>query len=158
MRRPAGGYGRRVIPVRATAALWCALLAVTGCAPSEPSPADWRSTARQALEDTVSEVESVALVLELERRGRLLGRAARVAAVESETALAMAEESVSTLQPPPGEEREDAEVSDLLGRAGDLVRDARVAITAQDEVAYDDLRARLLELSEDLDAERAALR
>jgi hypothetical protein len=69
----------------------------------------------------------------------------------------MAEESVSALQPPPGEEREDAEVSDLLGRAGDLVRDARVALTAQDEAAYDDLRTRLLALSDDLDAERKAL-
>ena len=56
----------------------CALLATAmGCAPSEPSVADWRSTARQALEDTVSEVESVALVLDLEQRDRLLGRAAR---------------------------------------------------------------------------------
>ena len=136
----------------------CALLATAmGCAPSEPSVADWRSTARQALEDTVSEVESVALVLHLEQRDRLLGRAARVAAVESETALATAEESVSTLQPPPGAEHEDAEVSDLLARAGDLVRDARVAITARDEAAYEDLRARLLELSDDLETEREAL-
>ena len=135
----------------------CALLLATGCAPSEPSVEDWRSTARQALEDTVSEVESVALVLDLERRDRLLGRAARVAAVESETALATAEESVDTLQPPSGAERDDKAVSDLLARAGDLVRDARIAITAQDEGAYDDLRSRLLELSDDLEAEREAL-
>lgn len=151
-----GGHVRRV-RLRAGVVACCALLVTTGCAPSEPSVADWRSTARQALEDTVSEVESVALVLDLERRDRLLGRAARVAAVESETALAMAEESVSTLQPPPEVEHDDAEVSDLLARAGDLVRDARVAITARDEAVYEDLRARLLELSDDLETERETL-
>ena len=80
-----------------------------------------------------------------------------MAAVESETALATAEDSVSTLQPPPGAESDDKEVSDLLGRAGDLVRDARIAITARDEAAYEDLRTRLLALSDDLDAERKAL-
>ena len=155
MHRSAGGHARSLTRVR-TAMVACVLVA-TGCAPSEPSVADWRSTARQALEDTLSEVESVALVLDLEQRDRLLGRAARVAAVESETALAMAEESVGTLQPPPGAEHDDAEVSDLLARAGELVRDARVAITARDEAAYDDLRARLLELSDDLETERKAL-
>jgi hypothetical protein len=159
MNRATGGYGTPVIRVRVAAC--CALLVLTGCTPSlpsQPSPADWRSSARQALEDTVSEVESVALVLDLESGERLPGRAARVAAVESEEALAKAEETLSTQQPPPGTDRDDGVVSDLLGRATDLVRDARIALAAGDVAAYDGLRARLLDLSDDLEAQRAELR
>lgn len=135
----------------------CALLVLAGCTPSEPSAADWRSSARQALEDTVSEVQSVALVLELESDDRLPGRSAQVAAVESEESLATAEQTLSTLQPPAGTEQQDGEVTDLLGRASDLVREARIALTAGEESAYDGVRARLLALSDDLDAERRSL-
>jgi hypothetical protein len=144
--------------IRERVAVCCALLVLTGCAPSQPSPSDWRSSARQALEDTVSEVETVALVLDLESGERLPGRSAQVAAVESEEALGKAEDTLSTQQPPPGTERDDGTVSDLLGRAADLVRDARIAITAGDVAAYDGLRERLLDLSDDLEAERAVLR
>ena len=100
----------------------------------------------------------MALVLDLESGDRLPGRAARVAAVESEEALAKAEETLTSQQPPAGTERDDGEVADLLGRAADLVREARIALTAGDEAAYDDVRARLLDLSDDLEAERAELR
>jgi hypothetical protein len=136
----------------------CALLVLTGCVPSEPSATDWRTSARQALDDTVSEVETVALVLDLESGERLPGRSAQVAAVESEEALGKAEDTLSSQQPPAGTEHDDAAVSDLLGRAADLVREARIAITAGDEGTYDDLRGRLLDLSDDLEAERAELR
>ena len=134
-----------------------ALVALTACVPSEPAPSDWRSTAAQSLEDAGSEVESVALVLDLESRERMLLRSARVAATESEEALAMAEESVTTVQPPPGSGREDTEVTDLLARASDLVREARIALTAHDEAAYDGLRERLTALSDDLSATRERL-
>ena len=148
---------REVVRLRALLVIGSALLALTGCVPGEPSAADWRSTARQSLEDSVSEVESVALVLDLESGDRLPGRSARVAAVESEESLAKAEEALSTLQPPTDLRREDGEVSDLLGRATDLVREARIAITAGHESSYDGLRERLLDLSDDLDAERQGL-
>ena len=69
-----------------------------------------------------------------------------------------AEQTLSSQQPPAGTERDDAAVSDLLGRATDLVREARIALTAGDEGAYDDVRGRLLDLSDDLEAERAELR
>lgn len=144
--------------LRAAVAAVAVLLVLTGCVPSAPSAADWRTTAAQALKDTVSEVESVALVLDLESHDRLPGRAARVAAVESEEALATAEESVTTLQPPGSEEQADREVGDLLTRASDLLREARIAITAGDETAYDGLRRRLLDLSAELDAARTDLR
>ncbi|KRE95356.1 hypothetical protein ASG76_06775 [Nocardioides sp. Soil774] len=124
---------------------------LTACVPSQPSRADWRASARQALDDTTSEVESVALVLDLESRDRLPGRSARVAAVESEESLASAEQTFTSQQPPPGTGRQDAEVQDVLGRATDLLREARVAVTAGDEASYDALRARLGELSDDLD-------
>lgn len=148
---------REVARLRAGVAVGGALLALTGCVPSEPSPADWRSAATQALEDSVSEVESVALVLDLESGDRLPGRAARVAATESEESLARAEETFSTQQPPADLRREDRAVAGLLGRAADLVREARIAVTAGDETAYDGLRERLLALSDELDAERQEL-
>lgn len=148
---------REVVRLRALVAAGSALLALTGCVPSAPAAADWRSAAVQTLEDSVSEVESVALVLDLESGDRLPGRAARVAAVESEESLAKAEETLSTQQPPTDLRDQDTKVSDLLGRATDLVREARIAITAGHESAYDDLRGRLLDLSDDLDAERQDL-
>lgn len=134
-----------------------ALVTLVSCAPSEPSPADWRSAARQAVGDTVSEVETVALVIRLESDDRLPGRSARIAAVESEESVATAEQTFSTLQPPVGSGTDDAEVSDLIGRAADLVREARIALTAGDELAYDGVRQRLLDLSENLRAELEAL-
>jgi hypothetical protein len=134
-----------------------AVLILAACAPSEPSAPDWRSHARQALEDTASEVETVTLVLGLESDDRLPGRSARVAAVESEESLATAQRTLGTQQPPPGTEREDDDVSRLMGRAADLVREARIALTAGDEVAYDSVRDRLVDLSDDLRAEQKAL-
>lgn len=133
------------------------VLILTGCSPSQPAVSDWRSSARQTLQDTVSEVESVALVLDLQSEDRLPGRSARVAAVESEESLATTEESFSSQQPPPGTGRDDTELSDLLGRATDLVREARIALTADEEATYDDLRTRLKELSDDLDTAMEAI-
>ena len=145
--------------LRACLAACASVIALSGCSvPSQPSPDDWRATARQTLEDSVSEVESVALVLRLDEDDRVFGVSARVAAVESEEALATAADSLSTQQPPASVERQDADVSDLLGRASDLVREARIAIAAGDEASYTDLRQRLLDLSDDLDAERQELR
>jgi hypothetical protein len=134
-----------------------AVAALAGCVPSEPSTADWESTARQTLEDTISQVESVALVVDLQSRDRMPGRSARVAAVETEDTLATTEQAFSALQPPPGSSREDAEVSDLLARATVLVRESRIALVADDASAYDGLHERLDELSEDLAAALAAL-
>ena len=134
------------------------VLALAGCAPAEPSPADWRATADQALEDTVSEVESVALVLDLQAHDRLPGRSARIAAVESEESLATAVDSLTTQQPPAGQSEADGRVGDLFTQASDLVREARIALTAGDAAAYADLRGRLLDLSADLEAAREDLR
>lgn len=131
---------------------------LSGCSvPSQPSPADWRSAARQALEDSASEVESVALVLRLDGEDQVFATSARVAAVESEESLAKAVDSVQTQQPPASLVQEDSDVSDLLGRATDLVREARIAATARDTASYDDLRERLLALSDDLDSQREEL-
>ena len=159
-----GGYvqsmrGGLATGLRASLAVSTSILALGGCSvPSEPSPEDWRSAARQSLEDSASEVETVALVLRLDADGQLLAASARVAATESEESLATAVDSISTQQPPGSLQQQDGDLSDLLGRATDLVRAARVAITAGDEAAYADLRSRLLELSDDLDAEREELR
>ena len=87
-----------------------ALVTLVSCAPSEPSAADWRSAARQAVEDTASEVDTVALVIRLEADDRLPGRSARIAAVESEESVATAEQTFSTQQPPVGTASDDAEV------------------------------------------------
>ncbi|WP_374454309.1 hypothetical protein [Nocardioides sp.] len=144
--------------LRVVVASSAAVLALAGCAPTEPSPGDWRTTADQALEDTVSEVESVALVLDLQAHDRLPGRAARIAAVEAEESLATAEESLTTQQPPAGEAGTDRRLGDLLTEASDQVRQARIALTAGDDAAYADLRGRLLDLSDELDAAREDLR
>jgi hypothetical protein len=132
-------------------------LSLTGCVPSEPSVDDWRASTSQALEDTASEVHSVALVLDLQAHGRLPGRAARVAAVESEESLATAVEGATTQQPPPGEAREDRQVGELLSRASDLVREARIALTAGDESSYAELRRQLTDLADEVDTAREGL-
>ena len=148
---------RWLVRWRAGLAAAVGLLALGCTVPAEPSASDWSTAARQSLEDATSEVESVALVLELRSADRLPEVSARVAAVESEESLATAVDSLTTQQPPPGLDGQDRAVSDLLGRATDLVREARVAITAEDEASYADVRQRLLNLSDDLDAARTEL-
>jgi hypothetical protein len=134
-----------------------AVAVLAGCVPSEPSAADWRSTARQTLEDTISQVESVALVVDLESRDRMPGRSARVAAVETEESLATTEQAFTSLQPPTGTSRQDTEVSGLLARATNLVRESRIALVADDTSAYDGLHERLDDLADDLSSALAGL-
>lgn len=147
-------------PFRRAAAVAVAvlLLLATGCTrPSELDVADWRSTAQQSLESAASEVATVRLVLQQQEKGQLVGRTAIVAATYSEEAMGSAQDSILTQQPPKGIRAEYDDVSSVLGDAGDLVTEARVALVDQDEEDYAPLAERLQKMQKRLDEVRSSL-
>ncbi|MBM0127081.1 hypothetical protein [Pimelobacter simplex] len=136
-----------VVAVRLVASL---LVLLTGCGVvSEPDATAWDQHAVQALTDAASQVATARLALEAAGDGRTWPTYTTVLVAEAEEAAGTAEEDLARLQVPP--ERADAapEVLDLLGRAVDLVAEARAHAVAG---TYDDraLLDALDRLSDDL--------
>jgi hypothetical protein len=121
-----------------------------GCTVSEPDTAEWTELATTSLTDAASEVATVRLTLAAERDGQVWSAYAVTVAAEAEEAAATAEESLSTVQPPPGRADQATRLLDLLGRAVDAVRAAREVIVSG-EVANDAMLRRLDDLSAELE-------
>lgn len=125
-------------------ALVVLLVLLAACSvPSRPSEADWRSQARQALEDTASYLSTMRLVLEAKPDEPFLGGYDVVVATHAEEAASSTAETLTTAQPPPPVREEYDEVSALLGDAGDLLSEARIALAADREREYAGLAAQL---------------
>ena len=89
----------------------------------------------------------------------------RTAAVSGVLALALtacvpSEPSVADWRSSTSQALEDTarEVGELLSRASDLVREARIALTAGDESSYAELRRQLTDLADEVDTAREGLR
>ena len=106
------------------------LLVVSGCTVSEPDANEWRDHAVQTLEDVASEVATTRLTLVQLDKGRLPSSYGVTVMADSETALSTAEESLSSLQPPPGLGTRADRVLTLVGRAADVVQQARENVVA----------------------------
>lgn len=136
-----------------------ALLLGTACSvPSEPSPADWRAAAIQALEDVAGQLGTVELVLAQEQDDKLLGRYAVVVASEAEEAAGTSAESLTSQQPPAGTRQRFGTVSGALDEATSLLTEARVALVDDDRAKYSSLRRRITRLQQRLDEIRGRLR
>lgn len=143
----------------ALCAALCLVLGTAGCGttPSEPSPTDWRTAARQSLDDVSSEVATVRLVLVQAEQDRLVGRYSTTAVTTAEEALGKAEDTLTTQQPPPGLDRDFEAVSTALGDAGDLVTEARIAVVRSTTSEYAGLVRRLDAMGTRLDRLRSSL-
>lgn len=141
----------------ALAAVLLLLASACGTVPGQPSPADWRSTARQSLQTAASEVATVQMVLEEAQDEQLLGRYGAVSVTNAESALGSAQDSILTLQPPATLQQQFDAVATVLGDAGDLVTQSRIAIVRDDRTQYAELVDRLDAMTGRLETLRTSL-
>ena len=144
------------VPWLLGAVLGAVLLAA--CAPATPDSQAWRASAVQTLEDTSSQLATMQLTVEQERRDRLPGRYAVTVAVDSEEQAAKAAESLTSRQPPGAERRAYDRVSGLLDDAQSLISEARIALVDGRTQVYPSLLRRLDRLGARTDRETERLR
>lgn len=101
-----------------------------GCVPQQPGGSDWRDQAVQTLQDVGSGLATAELVLRLQRDHRLVGHYGVVSLVHAEESAGKAVQGFTALQPPDGARDLDRRVNALLASATDLIRSARVSLTA----------------------------
>jgi hypothetical protein len=106
------------------------LLLTSACTVKEPDAGEWRDLARQTLDDIASEVATAELTLAQLDRGKLPAAYGETVLAESEEAASIAEESLSSVQPPPGLGARADQVLGLIGRAIDAVQATREAVVA----------------------------
>lgn len=123
------------------AALGTALvvLLATACAPQSPDHTSWTDQARQSLEDTASEVATVALLLRLERENKVPGKYQQVVAQDSESAVGATMAKFGGEQPEPRDDATYRRVTSLMSDASDLLSEVRIAIVRRDSDKYPDL-------------------
>lgn len=149
MRAQAQG-GRWAAGLLAVVVLLGLLGLVSGCgAVKEPDPEDWDETARTSLTDAASELATVRLTLESQRRDDVWYAYAVVVLADSEEAVGKAEDKVTTLQPPPQRAKVSATVTSVLATASDVIEKARQTLVAKQPID-DDLMRRLDVLSDRL--------
>jgi len=130
------------LPRLAASALAAVLLG--GCVPASPDADTYDDKAARTLGSAVSETRTVERVLDTLYDGRMLRPAAVTQLRYSEDALDTATGAFTELNPPPSRDRLNRRTSTLLGDAGDLLAQARVAIERERVGDYptiaDDLR------------------
>ncbi|NYI99864.1 4-hydroxy-3-methylbut-2-en-1-yl diphosphate synthase IspG/GcpE [Nocardioides thalensis] len=114
------------------AALLLALVASTGCTVSEPGEKGWNEIARTSLTDAAGEVATARLTVAAARDDEVWDAYAVTVTSEVERQVATAEESLASVQPPPGLRERAEQLLTILGDAADAVRAARVAVVAGD--------------------------
>jgi len=108
------------------AALLAALL-LSGCVPASPDADTYRDKAALTLASAVSETRTVSRLLQISQDGRMLRATAKAQLRHSEDALDTATGAFTELNPPPTQDRLNRRANRLLGDAGDLVAEARIA-------------------------------
>lgn len=114
------------------AAVLLATAALTGCTVSEPGEKGWTEIARTSLTDAAGEVATARLTVAAARDDQVWDAYAVTVTSEAEKQVATAEESLSSVQPPPGLRERADRLLTVLGDAADAVRAARVAVVAGD--------------------------
>ncbi|CAI9404671.1 hypothetical protein [Nocardioides sp. T2.26MG-1] len=122
-----------------TLAAWSTALVVllaSACAPQAPDHSSWTDQARQALEDTASEVATVGLLLRLEQEGKVPGKYQQVVAQDSESAVGAIMAKLGGEQPVPGDDATYQRVTSLMSDASDLLSEVRIAVVRRDTDRY----------------------
>ena len=127
--------------------------------PQTPDTRGYQDRTRLAVEQTLTEVSTSALVLERLERDALPGAYATVSLRTSVAALDSASGSYAELFPPPGSDGLAQETVALMGEAQDAVRISRLAVSRDDSTQYaalvaelHDLAGRLQQLDDELQA------
>ena len=135
-----------------------AAIVLAGCAPQSPDHSSWTDQAYQALEDTSSQVATVALLLRLEQQRKVPGQYQQVVAQDSEAAVGATMAKFGGEQPEPQDDAEYKRVTSLMSDASDLLAEVRIAIVRRDEDAYPDLLRRLDTLQDELTVAEGRIR
>jgi hypothetical protein len=107
--------------------------AVVGCVADQPSAASWKDECRQQTSTVASSLAAADRVATLAGEGRLPGRYAAVALVQSEESADKAATSLAALQPPASRTRSARQIVAVVDRAVAAIREARVEIVAHPE-------------------------
>ena len=110
-----------------------AVLLAAGC--GAPSDAAYREQAATSVQSAVTQASTAQLAIEQWVDGNLTGAAATVVVVDSGSALDPVSQKFSEVDPPPSGDQIRREVTEQLGRAVDLVTQARIALSRSDRQA-----------------------
>ena len=140
------------VDVPRLAAALVALSLLAGCVPASPDADTYDDKAAVTLGSAVSDVMTVERLLQMLYGERMLRPTAVAQLRASEDALATATTAFTELNPPPSRDPLNRQVSALLGDAGDLLAEARVAVERRDVTSYRPLAEELRTLADDLGA------
>ena len=134
--------------------LGAAALLAASCVPQTPDDDTYRDRTRQAIDQTVSAVETTRLVLHSLRGGDMLQQYAEVALRDSEDTLSSTSNSYDALDPPPAADGLYSSTSSLMSEASSVVTEARIAVVREDHSQYAKLSRQLAKLSTSLERKR----
>jgi hypothetical protein len=126
------------------------LLILSACAPKSPDLAVWNDQTRHALTDVRSEVDTLELILRLQRSDKLPQNYQQIVAIDSEESIGTTASSFSSVQPPVGVDSRYKQVTSQLSDASDLAAETRIAIVREDTTEYPKLLRELAKMSDDL--------
>jgi hypothetical protein len=135
-----------------------ASLVLAGCVTPATGPDSYQAKALESVSAAISEVASARQVVDLLLRDRILRPYADEALSANEDALGSINDTFLAVQPPSDDAGVDASVSQLLGRAEEVVRDSRIAARRSDTAGLQRLDVALGELSSQLSHAEDALR
>jgi hypothetical protein len=136
---------------RVVAALVVVVVLLSACVPASPDDDTYRDRAALTLGSAVSEVRTILTLLDTLHDDRMLRPAAVAQLRYSESALETDTASFTELNPPVSQDQLHGRASTLLGDAGDLAAEARIAVERKDEARYPDLVSELDRLARDLE-------
>lgn len=122
-------------------------LLLSGCVPASPDVDTYRDKAAVTLGSAISDVRTVSRTVETMYDGRMLGPTATTQLRYSEDALDTATGAFTEVNPPPSQDRLHARMSTLLGDAGDLLAQSRIALERSGTERYPDLVRQLEDLA-----------
>ncbi|GAB2737355.1 hypothetical protein [Nocardioides pakistanensis] len=127
------------------------LASLTACVPASPDADTYDDKAALTVGSTISEVRTVQRLLELLYDDRMLRPTAVAQLRYSEDALDTATKAFTELNQPPSRDRLATRVDTLLGDAGDLLADARIAVERRHREQYPSLAGDLDKLANTLE-------
>lgn len=140
---------------------WLAMaagLALSGCVAPALDSGAYEHNALAALESAVSTTRVAALALDARAGDRLTLAYANTVVTEAEDAIDPVSASFGVVDPPgPDLDSLRSEVLDLLGDAGDLLAEARLAVRREDAPAMTEVARELRRLADDMERKTAGL-
>ena len=134
------------------------LLLLSGCVPSSPDADTFDDKSMRTAGAAVSQTRTVSRLLQTSYDGRMLRPTALAQLRYSEDSLDTATSAFTELNPPSARDPLYTRLSTLLGDAGDLVAEARIAVERSEEARYPRLADRLDGLASKLERLEVRLR